>query len=267
MVKSNPLVERPPPPRGRRMGLPALVLAGVIASVALPPHGVTVLSNAGSLNSAHLRTANAVWKPAAEESCAGSGRSWRDTGRSDPVVYSMCSFRRILANRVTGSASSDRSVRLELRGGSETVGDLLLEDENGGEGSSEKQGDEAGCRDSDSYTGGDVCAGLDARRTLGASEAGREQGEETRENAGEEEDHAKGEEEEGEEEEDVCMCCSEPLVEAARGACGHRYYKLRPGLLGLTDYSQVDMLGLRYASVNFGAEHSPGSPYWWPPNS
>ena len=28
--------------------------------------------------------------------------------------------------------------------------------------------------------------------------------------------------------------------------------------LGLTDYSQVDMFGLRYSSVNFAAEQNPG---------
>ena len=32
--------------------------------------------------------------------------------------------------------------------------------------------------------------------------------------------------------------------------------------LDLTDYTQVDMLGMRYKSVNFGAEKSPESPYW-----
>ena len=32
--------------------------------------------------------------------------------------------------------------------------------------------------------------------------------------------------------------------------------------LGLTDYSQVDMLDMRYKSVNFGARKSPGSPNW-----
>jgi hypothetical protein len=31
---------------------------------------------------------------------------------------------------------------------------------------------------------------------------------------------------------------------------------------GLTDYSQVDMLDVRYESVNFGAGTSPGSPNW-----
>ena len=29
--------------------------------------------------------------------------------------------------------------------------------------------------------------------------------------------------------------------------------------LGLTDYSRLDMLALRYNSVNFGADKSPGS--------
>ena len=29
-------------------------------------------------------------------------------------------------------------------------------------------------------------------------------------------------------------------------------------LLGLTDYSEVDMLGVRYKSVNFGADQNPG---------
>ena len=33
-------------------------------------------------------------------------------------------------------------------------------------------------------------------------------------------------------------------------------------LLKLTDYSQVDMLGSRCRSVNFGAEKSPRSPNW-----
>ena len=28
------------------------------------------------------------------------------------------------------------------------------------------------------------------------------------------------------------------------------------------EYSQVDMLGLRYKPVDFGAEKSPGSPNW-----
>jgi len=32
--------------------------------------------------------------------------------------------------------------------------------------------------------------------------------------------------------------------------------------VGLTDSSQVDMLGLQYKSVNFGAEASPGAPKW-----
>ena len=32
--------------------------------------------------------------------------------------------------------------------------------------------------------------------------------------------------------------------------------------LGLTDYSQVDMLGVRYKSVSVGAEKSPVSPNW-----
>jgi len=32
--------------------------------------------------------------------------------------------------------------------------------------------------------------------------------------------------------------------------------------LGLTDYSQVDMLGLRYKLVNFGADKSPGQLNW-----
>ena len=37
---------------------------------------------------------------------------------------------------------------------------------------------------------------------------------------------------------------------------------LIPVSLGLSDYSQVDRLGLRYKLVNFGAEMSPGSPNW-----
>jgi len=32
-------------------------------------------------------------------------------------------------------------------------------------------------------------------------------------------------------------------------------------LLGLADYPQVDMLGLRYNPVNFGAGKSPGAPH------
>jgi len=32
--------------------------------------------------------------------------------------------------------------------------------------------------------------------------------------------------------------------------------------LGLTDYSQVDMRGVRYNSVNYGAGKSEGSPNW-----
>ena len=31
----------------------------------------------------------------------------------------------------------------------------------------------------------------------------------------------------------------------------------------LTDNSQVDILGPRYTSVNFGAKQSPVSPRWW----
>ena len=226
-----------------KMGFPTLVLAGVIASVALSPPGVTVPSKAGSLSSAHLRT---VWMPAAEGGCAGSGRSLRETARSDRVVYSLCCLQRILANRATGKPSSDRSLCLELRGGSERVGDLLLEDGKRGEESRDKQADGPECP-FDSFTRGEVCTGADARRREGASVAATEQEEETGENAGEEEDNAKGTAEEGEEEEDICMCCSEPLVEAARGACGHRYYNLawRRTHSGVTDCSQVDMLGFR----------------------
>jgi len=35
-----------------------------------------------------------------------------------------------------------------------------------------------------------------------------------------------------------------------------------PCILGFADCSQVDMLGVRYTSVNFGAEKSLGSPNW-----
>ena len=38
---------------------------------------------------------------------------------------------------------------------------------------------------------------------------------------------------------------------------------LQSCVVGLTDYSQVDMLGLRYTSVNFGAAKSPGVRNWW----
>ena len=31
---------------------------------------------------------------------------------------------------------------------------------------------------------------------------------------------------------------------------------------GLTDFSQVDKLGVRYKSVNFGTGKSPGTPDW-----
>ncbi|KAJ1469331.1 hypothetical protein T484DRAFT_1852104 [Baffinella frigidus] len=112
------------------MGLPALVLAGVIASAVLSSPGATVRSNAGSLSSAHLQTA--------------------------------CSL----------SQATD-----------------------------------------------------EARGKEGSSEAAREEEEEAEgEKAGEEGENAKGHEEAGDEDEEVCMCCSEPLMEAARGACGHRYY-------------------------------------------
>jgi hypothetical protein len=62
-------------------------------------------------------------------------------------------------------------------------------------------------------------------------------------------------------------------------ACWYKPARLRPSLkpsnppragagaaprnaLGLTDYPQVDMLGVRYKSVNFGARTSPGAPKW-----
>jgi hypothetical protein len=38
---------------------------------------------------------------------------------------------------------------------------------------------------------------------------------------------------------------------------------LQTHTVGLADYCQVDMLGVRYQSVNFGAGKSPGSPNWW----